>query len=128
MFGKLAGDFYIHPFYEMVKDTWLLKMITQLPVSARLMKIAGVTHSVADNPQKNTLAYHCVQHQKFGWLLKAQMLNPQAKTFVWTDYGIGHVPGVTPAVVNDFMAGVRVGDFAIPGCIPREGLLINDAW
>src|SRR5438045_8770871 len=100
MFGKLAGDFYIHPFYEMVKDTWLLKMITQLPVSARLMKIVGVTHSVADNAQKNTLAYYCIQHKNFGWLLKAQMLNPQTKPFVSMYYWIGHDPAVTRALLK----------------------------
>lgn len=108
LFGKLRGDFVIHPFYEKVPETWLCKLIQKLGID--------VTHSAGDNPAKNTLAYHCVNHQKFGWLLKAAMNNPVPKTFVWMDYGIGHVPGVTVDVVNDFMASVRDDDLAIPGC------------
>lgn len=118
MFGALQGNFTVHPYYETVAETWLAKLIHKLGID--------VTHSVADNPTKNTLAYHCVQHQKFGWLLKAALADPSIKTFVWMDYGIGHVPGVTPDVVNDFMVGVKEDDFAIPGCWPRDGLVIND--
>lgn len=124
MFGKLQGDFYVHPFYETVPETWLSKLVN----NPKLYKVANVTHSVGDNPAKNTLAYHCVNHQKFAWLLKAAILNPQADTLVWMDYGIGHVPGVTPDVVNEFMAKVQKDDFAVPGCVPKEGLLIADAW
>lgn len=122
MFGALQGDFYVHPFYETIGETWLTKAIRGLPNPSLLM------HSVGDNGAKNTLAYHCVQHQKFAWLLKAKLADPSTRTFVWMDYGIGHVPGVTPAVVNDFMAAVKPNDFAIPGCLERDGLLINDSW
>ena len=120
MFGALRGDFYIHPFYETVGDTWLSKLIQTTS--------QDVSHSVADNSQKNSLAYHCVQHQKFAWLLKAHLLHPLTKTFVWMDYGVGHVPGITPDVVMDFMAAVKPDDFAIPGCSERDGLVINDYW
>ena len=120
MFGKLSGDFYIHPFYEGVDQTWLFKTIWAWG--------KNVSHSVADNPQKNSLAYHCVQHQKFEWLLRAKQLSPKTKMFVWIDYGIGYLPGVTPDVVMDFMASIKLNDFAIPGCIEREGLVINDYW
>jgi hypothetical protein len=121
LFPKLdcvGGDFTIHPFYETVGETWLTKLIQ---ASHRT-----VSHSSGDNPAKNSLAYHCVQYQKFGWLLKAALRHPAAETFVWMDYGIGHVPGVTPAVVNDFMAAVQPNDFAIPGCWESDGLLISD--
>jgi hypothetical protein len=122
LFSGLAGDFTIHPFYETVGETWLAKLIQSLP-----QPIAeGLSHSTADNAAKNSLAYHCVQHQKFAWLLKAAISHPSNDVFVWMDYGIGHVPGVTPDVVNDFMAGVKQNDFAIPGCWDRAGLLIND--
>ena len=117
MFKGLAGDFTIHPFYEQVPDTWLSKYLHGLHFTP--------THSAGDNPAKNSLAYHCVQHQKFGWLLKAALQHPEADTFVWMDYGIGHVPGVTPDIVNEFMAVVKP-EIAIPGCWERQGLMIND--
>lgn len=117
MFGKLQGDFYVHPFYETIQEMWLTKLIQD--------KFPDVSHSAGDDPKKNTLAYHCVQHQKFAWMLKAYMANPLVETLVWLDYGIGHVPGVTPDVVNEFMTKVRK-EFAIPGCWPKEGLLVND--
>lgn len=118
IFTQIHGDFLIHPFYETVGEMWLMKHIVSLPYA--------VSHSVADNPQKNSLAYHCVNHQKFGWLLKAKMLHPSLKTLIWLDYGIGHVPGVTADVISEFITKVHHGDFAIPGCWPKEGLVIND--
>lgn len=108
------------PFYETVQETWLWKEIKKIP--------AAVTHSEGDYPQKNTLAYHCVQHQKFAWLLKAALLMPRAKTVVWVDYGIGHVPGVTADVIQQFMESIKPDDLAIPGCVEREGLLVSDLF
>lgn len=118
LFSGLQGDFTVHPFYEQVQETWLWKYLQTLH--------SEPTHSTADNAGKNTIAYHCVQHQKFAWLLKAAILDPKPDTFVWMDYGIGHVPGVDVSVVNAFMATVKPNDFAIPGCWERKGLLIND--
>lgn len=118
LFGKLRGDFSIMPFYETVQETWLCKLIQKTGID--------VTHSVGDNPEKNSLAYHCVQHQKFAWLLKAAISDPRPGTLVWVDYGIGHVPGVTADVVNAFMSSVKLDDFAIPGCWPRTTMIIND--
>lgn len=122
MFGGLAGDFTIHPYYEQVAETWLAKHIQALPAPIA----NSLSHSTADNGDKNSLAYHCVQHQKFAWLLKALIHHPMADTFIWMDYGIGHVPGVTPGVVNDFMASVKASDFAVPGCWERKGVMITD--
>lgn len=104
----------VQPFYANVTSTWLYTMIEHLPF--------GPTWSVADNPQKNTLPYHCVQHQKFQWLFDAANMDPEPDTFIWLDYGICHVPGVTPGVINDFLARVRRSDFAIPGCWPRSDI------
>lgn len=118
MFGALQGEFTIHPFYETVQETWLAKLIRALP--------GEVSHSTADNPEKNSLAYHCVQHQKFAWILKAALADPSYDSFVWLDYGIGHVPGVTPSIVNSFLAKVKKDDFAIPGCWEKGGVLISD--
>lgn len=118
IFAKLdCKNFSIHPFYETVPDTWLSKLIGNQPYS--------VSHSVADNPKKNTVAYHCVQHQKFAWLLKAAIADPKPDVYVWMDYGIAHVPGVTAAVIQDFMDNLKPDDFAVPGCWD-ENCVISD--
>jgi hypothetical protein len=119
LFGKIdcgAWNCTLFPFYEQVEDTWLAEY---------LAGDKNITHSTGDNPQKNSLAYHCVNHQKFGWLVKAAMQYP-ADTYIWMDYGIGHLPGVTPAVIQKFLEAVELDDFAIPGCWEREGLVIDD--
>src|SRR6185369_16845429 len=59
------------------------------------------TWSVSDNPEKNTLAYHVVQHQKSEWLYLSASFDPTADVYVWIDYGILGVPGVTVAVILD---------------------------
>jgi hypothetical protein len=110
------------PFYETLDQCWLKKHIPQ--------SVRPVTHSEGDNPAKNTLNYHIVNHQKFGWLVKALISRPEYDNFVWIDYGIGHVPGVDVDVVYDFMlrAAMRPDDFAIPGCWDKDNAMINDAW
>lgn len=104
----------VQPFYGRETSTWLYTLISSLSFAP--------TWSVADNPQKNTLAYHCVQYQKFQWLLEAAKLDPDPDTFIWIDYGICHVPGVNVGVINAFLSKVRQGDFAIPGCWPRANI------
>jgi hypothetical protein len=120
LFGPLetAGAITVVPAYETVQDTWLFQLLRS--------KGEVPTHSQGDNPKKNTLAYHCVQHQKFAWLTHAVIKNREAETFIWIDYGIGHVPGVTPLVVHEFLAQVRDGDFAIPGCWPGVCNTVHD--
>jgi hypothetical protein len=121
LFGNIdciAGDCVIMPLYETLQETWLWKLVQ---ASHRT-----VSHSTGDNRDKNSLAYHCVNHQKMGWLLKAALKMPRVDTFVWLDYGAGHLPGVTPAVVNDFIASIRPDDFAIPGCWEEKTFLISD--
>ncbi len=87
------------------------------------------TPKVGDNPQKNTLDYHCTQHQKFVWLYEAYqntMMHPD--TYVWIDYGILHVPGVTLDVVRDYLNRVQENpptDISIPGCWPPVSDHIN---
>lgn len=95
---------------EKVEDTWLARY---------LHKPANITHSIADNPEKNTLAYHCVQHQKFQWIATASQAEPDATVIVWIDYGImGAIPGVTAAVIQKYLE--RAGDYGaavtLPGC------------
>lgn len=77
---------------------------------------SAVKHAVADNPKKNTRAYHVVQHQKTAWLLQARESAPLADVLIWLDYGIFHQPGVTGPVIDDFLHAVRDRPrFAIPG-------------
>jgi len=105
-----------------VEGTWLAQY---------LRSGQNITHSVADNPAKNTLAYHCVQHEKLAWLAgaaegdvlgAASNATRPADTYVWIDYGILHVPGVTAAVIRSFLD--RISSFGasvlMPGCWPRR--------
>jgi hypothetical protein len=80
-----------------------------------------VTYSVGDNPQKNTLAYHIVQAQKTEWLEVATYADPVADVFVWIDYGIFHIPGVTGRIIEDFLYRVQGEQaIAIPGCWKKD--------
>lgn len=80
-----------------------------------------VEHATGDNPKKNSLGYHVVQHQKTAWLVAALKTDPEASVFVWLDYGIFHQRGVTVEVVDDYLRRVRdssdaAHEIAIPGC------------
>lgn len=107
-----------------VAGTWLAQ---------QLQNVGNVTHSVSDNPDKNTLAYHCVQHEKFAWLRGlVEMENAngmeKAANYVWIDYGILHVPGVTGEVLRRYLdradsVGAAV---TIPGCWPRRADIPHD--
>jgi len=96
---------------QTVAQTWMAQALKGMP---------NITRSVADNPEKNTLPYHCVQHQKFGWLSAAKMLDTEdpAQMYVWIDYGILHVPGVTPEVIQKYLARIDNcgGAVTLPGC------------
>lgn len=123
-YGKLGEELFVplvtagvnvKRYMEPLELCWLSKYVDRFKDKP--------TPSVADNPAKNTLAYHCVQHQKFGWLLKAAIEDPRADTFVWLDYGVGHVPGVNADVVWDFLEKVKTyteDKVAIPGCWPKD--------
>ena len=93
-----------------LESCWLARLLKTLP---------PVTHSIHDNPKKNTLEYLAVVHQKSEWLRRAAMEDPETDVFVWIDYGIFKLPGVTEEIILDFLG--RVGDraLAIPGCWPK---------
>lgn len=94
------------PFRCVLRDCWLDEHTRD----------KDVVHAVADNPKKNTRAYHVVQHQKTAWLMHACEIAPHADVLIWLDYGIFHQPGVTAARIDDFLRAVRVRpEFAIPG-------------
>ncbi len=121
VFGPLAAaGVPIRRYTATVGETWLYKYVSRAKTPP--------SHSVHDNPKKNTLEYHCVQHQKFGWLLKAAIDDPKFSTYVWIDYGIGHVPGVDAHVIWDFLQKIKGGDLAIPGChdMDPKNVVVND--
>ncbi len=95
-------------YYMRVEDTWLHKFVR------------GLTHATAssayDNPAKNTLGYHCVNHQKTSWLVQAADEDEDADVLVWVDYGIFSLPGVTNQAIFEFIE--KLDDKAIyaPGC------------
>lgn len=83
-----------------------------------------VTHSISDNPAKNTLAYHCVQAQKTEWLVRALDALPifgMPDVMVWVDLGIFSLPGMSEEIIVDFMHRAAFEcSIAIPGCWSRD--------
>jgi len=83
----------------------------------RLQQQPEFTHSVSDNPAKNSVAYHIVQAQKSTWLAAAATVDTLADVFCWIDYGIFHVPGVTEQVIIEFLQRAENERLiTIPGC------------
>jgi hypothetical protein len=90
---------------------------------------AAIRHSIADNPSKNSLAYHIVQAQKTEFLEVAAYVDPVADVFVWIDYGIFHVPGVTQAIIDNFLDRADSEQaIAIPGCWQKDEHPYDDEW
>jgi hypothetical protein len=90
---------------------------------------AHFSYSIADNPQKNSLAYHIIQAQKTEWLEIALHADPFADVFVWIDFGIFHVPGVTKEIIDAFLDRAdRESAIAIPGCWEKNKYPYNDNW
>lgn len=102
-------------FYSRVEDTWLAKYINSMKHPPR--------SSEHDNPAKNSLAYHCVNHQKTSWLVQAANEYPDDDVMVWVDYGIFRLPGVDNHAIYEFME--RLDDKAIyaPGCWDRPEVI-----
>jgi len=126
--GEKLGEIPVlkHAFYERLERCWLHKFVEKQ--NKRLAPLA-LTHSVGDNPAKNTMDYHIVQHQKFEWLGMAAAQDPSIDVFIWIDYGIFHVPGVTAAVILEFLAKVNDKDIAIPGCWDKHFMApVSDAY
>jgi hypothetical protein len=95
-------------FYERVEDCWMYKFLKNMG--------GDYTHSVGDNPQKNSEYYHIVQYQKAQWLRAAMLDDVDSDVFVWIDYGFMRLKGVTAAVIEDFMRRLDAKTIAIPGC------------
>ena len=95
-------------FYQRVEETWLWKFVRSLPTVPKV--------SEGDNPAKNTLAYHCVNHQKTEWLLAAVEKYPDDDVYVWVDYGIFHQPDVTSEAIFKFVESLDDKAIYAPGC------------
>jgi hypothetical protein len=92
-----------------VKDCWLYKYLE--------WRGQDFTHSVSDNPQKNSPAYHVVQAQKTEFLLDAAVSNRAADVFAWIDFGIYHLRGLTDQIIADFLDRAQYEQsVTIPGC------------
>ena len=117
-YGKLGEGFRgitaapVKAFYQQLADLWLGQFVWSQPNK--------ITHSEGDNPAKNTLAYHIVQHNKFAWLTAAAITDPDPDVFVWLDYGIFHQPNVTAKVIDDFVRRVDDKYIYAPGCWPEK--------
>jgi hypothetical protein len=116
----LAVDIPLMSVEATIEDCWLYEFLMQ--------RQKRFTHSTADNPRKNSIAYHIVQAQKSEWLVEAAYVNPAADVLVWIDYGIFHVSGVTGPIIRDFL--IRAKDeqaIAIPGCWDKN-YKYDDKW
>jgi len=88
-----------------------------------------LTWSKADNPKKNSLAYHIVQAQKSEWLEIASYVDPFSDVYAWIDYGIFHVPGVTTEIIDSFLKRADSEQaIAIPGCWKKDEHPYDDNW
>lgn len=103
-----------------LEDCWLWHWLME-------GNVKNFTWSVADNPKKNSLAYHCVQAQKTEFLVEAAAIDPTADVFVWIDYGIFHIPGVTQQVIVDFLGRAdNEQAISIPGCWDLNDFVYDD--
>jgi len=118
---KLSGvpvqkkAFYMHP-----KDLWLTKYINTLPFTPK--------SSEHDNPSKNSLMYHCVNHQKTSWLVQAADEDPDADVLVWVDYGIFRLPGVNNQAIYEFMEKLNDKAIYAPGCWQERPVAVESAY
>ena len=103
----------IQAFYYDIQDLWLTKWLQSLPPQEPPLKWAAY-----DNPAKNSLEWHCVQHNKVQWLADAVNMDQDADSFVWIDYGLMGLPGMNGDYLTSFLDKIVKQDFAIPGCWP----------
>jgi hypothetical protein len=95
-------------FYMRVEDTWMAKYFARSQIIPQA--------SQHDNPLKNTLAYHYVNHMKTSWLVQASNEDPEADVLVWVDYGIFRLPGVNNQSIYEFCEKLNDKAVYAPGC------------
>jgi len=72
-----------------------------------------------NNPTKDTAAFHAVQLQKSRWL--AMSACGEASTYIWIDFGILHVPGITESRIlelYDKLCDVELSHIGMPSIWP----------
>lgn len=102
-------------------DTALFKLLQRKELNPEPCK--------ADNPEKNTTGYHCVNHEKFNFLSYAAEFGLKNELYVWVDYGILHVPGITEDVIKRFVDEVKdfpTDTITIPGCASHK--VVPSVW
>ena len=117
LFERLVGSLGDHVpavFEASVRDLWMT------PFIEKIARGYSINHSVGDNPQKNSMEYHCVQHAKLDWLEQAAERDTDADTFIWVDYGIMRLPGFDGTLLTEFLSRVKQNDLAIPGCWEKK--------
>lgn len=108
------GDHKPAVFYDTIRDLWLT------PFIENISRGHHITHSQGDNPAKNSMEYHAVQHNKLEWLEEAAKRDLDADTFIWLDYGCMRQPGFNKDLLTEFLRRVRKNDLAIPGCWEKK--------
>ncbi len=105
-----------------LEDCWYRRVVGGLPLPA------------AANPAKDTLDFLAVTHQKARWMADAAA-HTDAEVLAWVDFGIVHVPGVTPDVIRlffDRLSRARLDVVTAPSIwgLPRPGQVDFDrpAW
>lgn len=122
-YGKLSkqlvsalGDFQPMVFAkDTIRNLWMTPFIER-----QVRKGHHIRAAQGDNPAKNSMEYHAVQHNKFEWLERALMADPEADTFVWIDIGAMALPGFDGGTLTEFLRRIRKGDLAMPGCWEKK--------
>jgi hypothetical protein len=106
---------------DRIENCWLYNFF--------LLRGTSFTWSQADNPKKNSAAYHMVQAEKTQWLVSAALERPYIDVFVWIDYGIMHIPGMTGDIIREFLQrAANEQAIAIPGCWGKGEHKYNDEF
>jgi hypothetical protein len=83
-------------------------------------------HSVSDNPRKNTSAYLIAQSQKIEFLSEAAR-HYEADVFMWLDWGIFHLRGLTDEILIDFFWRAKHERvITMPGCWDKNYTYTDD--
>lgn len=84
--------------------------------------------ALVDQGGKDSLAYHCVQHEKSQWLARSAR-HREPGTLIWLDYGLLHVQGVTEDAVREFYRHVDdhpPTQVTMPSCWPLNTPVADD--